>query len=180
MPLYLVRWPLLKASIIRARDETELVDKLDEVGDPGGCTWQVYRGPLWIDFDVPIEFAPNYRDDRRPMSRDELGVRGVEKLHTNQDWVQSTIPTGSDTARGMSEKILGKAFPALSKVVVNDEHSEAQLREALLDDLEPLIKYDWRQAQLGRRTDKEAEIMKLFGVSMPISGMTNRPSGDDE
>src|SRR4051812_25989076 len=55
MPLYLVRWPSLTATLIRAGSEAELMDVIDEVGTPGVCTWNVYRGPLMIDFTVPIE-----------------------------------------------------------------------------------------------------------------------------
>jgi hypothetical protein len=55
MPLYLVRWPSLAASLVRAENENELLAILDEAADPGGCTYEIYRGPVWIDFDVPFE-----------------------------------------------------------------------------------------------------------------------------
>jgi hypothetical protein len=55
MPLYLVRWPDFRASLLKADDESELVHRLDEVDDPGGCKWTEYRGPLWVDFHLPGE-----------------------------------------------------------------------------------------------------------------------------
>jgi hypothetical protein len=55
MPLYIVRWPGFRASLVKAQNEEELVDVLDEVADPAGCKWAVYRGPLWIDFDIPLD-----------------------------------------------------------------------------------------------------------------------------
>jgi len=39
MPLYLVRWPTLTASLVQADDEDELLDILDQDDDPGGCTY---------------------------------------------------------------------------------------------------------------------------------------------
>jgi len=55
MPLYLVRWPGPRASIIRAADEEELMEKIHEVDTPGQCTWSVYPDELWIDFALPIK-----------------------------------------------------------------------------------------------------------------------------
>jgi hypothetical protein len=46
MPFYIVRWPHLQASLIWAQDEDDLVYQLDESGDPSGCKWEVYDGPV--------------------------------------------------------------------------------------------------------------------------------------
>ena len=46
MPVYLVRWPDLSAALVKAGSEDELIGILDEVGNPDGCTWSIYRGPL--------------------------------------------------------------------------------------------------------------------------------------
>jgi hypothetical protein len=57
MPLYLVRWPTLVASIVRADNEDHLTDVLDEVASPGEAVWTEYDGPLWIDVSLGIEAA---------------------------------------------------------------------------------------------------------------------------
>ncbi len=31
------------------------MDVIDEVGDPGACTWHRYNGPLMIDLTVPFD-----------------------------------------------------------------------------------------------------------------------------
>jgi hypothetical protein len=49
MPIYLVRWPDLSASLVRAQHEDDLIDTLDQVANPDGCEWAVYKGPLFID-----------------------------------------------------------------------------------------------------------------------------------
>jgi hypothetical protein len=50
MPLYVVRWPDFTASLVSAADENDLVERLDQAGDPGSCTWTVYDGDVWLDF----------------------------------------------------------------------------------------------------------------------------------
>jgi hypothetical protein len=64
MPLYLVRWPDFSAAFVNARDEDDLVDQLDMLGHPGGCKWKVYRGPLHIEMDLPLEVQD--KPDKRP------------------------------------------------------------------------------------------------------------------
>lgn len=56
VPLYLVRWPGLRVSLIRARTESELMSAIDEVDFPRNCTWRRYSGPLWVDFEFPAGF----------------------------------------------------------------------------------------------------------------------------
>jgi hypothetical protein len=72
MPLYIVRWPHLQASLIEAEDDEDLVYKLDEVDDPGGCEWALYEGPVWIDFDLPL------RDEG---CRSTVRLSSVEQSH---------------------------------------------------------------------------------------------------
>ena len=38
MPIYLVRWPDLSAALVKAGSEEELLDTLDQVANPKGCT----------------------------------------------------------------------------------------------------------------------------------------------
>src|SRR2546425_12077583 len=88
MPLYLVRWPNLSAAFVMATDEVDLVDRLDMLGDPSGCRWQVYRGPLHIEIDLPIDFERKHEEgvasgaprDRYKITKlpDELGRSNVE------------------------------------------------------------------------------------------------------
>jgi hypothetical protein len=105
MPLYLVRWPTLTTSLIRANSETQLADILDEVGDPGACTWSIYRGPLIIDFEVPVEYTIRGNTPRRPCAED-VEVQ-PPKGHVE---LQVSEPDGCDTAWEMKEKIVRQAF----------------------------------------------------------------------
>ena len=44
MPIYLVRWPDLSASLVRARHEDDLIDTLDQVANPEGMRVVRVRG----------------------------------------------------------------------------------------------------------------------------------------
>jgi hypothetical protein len=78
MPIYLVRWASFTASLVRARNEAELLDILDQEADPGGCTYEVYRGPLFIDFALPFTARPRTPDAERREADGEV-TRG--RLH---------------------------------------------------------------------------------------------------
>jgi hypothetical protein len=63
MPIYLVRWPDLSASLVRASHEDELIDTLDQVANPDGCEWSVYEGRLFIGVRLPAQW---HIEDERP------------------------------------------------------------------------------------------------------------------
>ena len=50
MPIYLVQWPDLSVSVIRANDEEHLQELLDHVTEPSLAIWVEYDGPLWFEF----------------------------------------------------------------------------------------------------------------------------------
>lgn len=87
MPLYLVRWPLLSASLIQAENEDELIQHLDEVGDPSVCTWEQYDGPLWIDFELPCEIAVH-----RPGQSSESATASADGCPSESDGAALSAP----------------------------------------------------------------------------------------
>lgn len=72
MPIYVVRWPDLSASLVRAHDEEDLLDILDQVANPDGCQWSVYEGPLFIDFRLPVEWSVRDGLPEQPILRDQV------------------------------------------------------------------------------------------------------------
>jgi hypothetical protein len=94
MPIYLVRWPDLSAALVKASSEDELVEILDEVANPDGSTWSVYRGPLFLEFSLPVRFDVKDRGGRAgPILPEEVaparcargggGTRRVSTTATN-------------------------------------------------------------------------------------------------
>jgi hypothetical protein len=86
MPIYLVRWPDLSASLVRAPSEEHLLDILDQTANPEGCEWEEYDGPLAIDFRLPAEW--HIRDERAG----DLSRRTSSSSTTSGRWLGSTSP----------------------------------------------------------------------------------------
>ena len=180
MPIYLVRWPHLRASLIKARDEDDLQLKIDEVADPGGCRWQVYRGPLWVDFRLPVNLEIHARDNNEPLAMDEIVLDGVKQMIEDGELYTVSL-SGGDATVEMSFQIAKRVFPNFHKVIDRfwEDLSPDELEEALRSDLKPLLEYDWRLRQLDRRDDSRAAMMKMLGVSTTVPAMMPPPEDDD-
>ena len=184
MPIYIVRWPNLMASLVEAQDEEELVYRLDEVGDAGGCRWKEYHGPLWVDFELPVQAVMPSGNADRPWTMDEIEFDGTEKLISDPWHLESSLPEG-DTTSEMSEAIRAFAFPALGEALrssVGDEFNSEELKQAIREDTQPLLEYGWRLAQLRRRKDPEAALMQYMGTSVPFhwTGETGDDGGPQD
>src|SRR5579862_5363195 len=137
MPLYLVRWPGPRASIIQASGEDELMERIDEVDTPGQCTWSVYREELWIDFALPIKgkFAEKHPG---PLRRDEIQISDVSDFLEAE--LRVSVPE-TDTGAIMELAILRGAFPKTAAVfeeagAKGDELPDRdRLRGAIADDI---------------------------------------------
>lgn len=191
MPVYIVRWPELVVSLVSARDEEELAYRLDEAADPGGCTWQVYKGPLWVDFKLPVEVDIGVREDkRRPLSPADVEVE-IDELERDPWQLVPSESQAADTPGEMYERLRRFAFPALQRALdaAPDGDPEAidleTVKAAVAEDLQPLFEYTWRQAQLEKRDDPEAELMRQMGVTMKFGALKHptrsdaKPSDDE-
>lgn len=93
MPIYLARWPDLSAALVKARSEEDLEDLLDEIANPEGCTWSVYRGPLFIEFSLPVILDVKQRSGRAPLEPGDIAVGDVSALREGHG-LQVSIPAG--------------------------------------------------------------------------------------
>lgn len=156
MPIYLVRWQNLSAAFVSARDEEDLLDRLDELADTEGATWSVYRGPLWIEFDVPIEFEMKRRPEGQPPTLQDITITDISKFEP--PGLEVSV-AGTDTGSEMLLEVYRRAFPHLHKLfeesgLDEDPDSEGAVKTAALEDLKPLVEASWRIANRGRRTDE--------------------------
>lgn len=185
MPIYLVRWASFTASLVRARNEAELLDILDQEADPGGCTYEVYRGPLFIDFALPFTARPRTPDAERleadgELTRDDYIVEPTAEFKgmDYSDLAQPGIPC-CDAGLDMLRAIVKGAFPALSNAMeaeVNrpfsddDDDDEPPTLEkfeaALHAEVDGLVRYQARVAALDQRTDPEAALMKVLDLTV--------------
>ena len=159
MPIFLVRWPDLSAALVKAGSEDELIDVLDEIANPEGCTWSVYRGPLFIEFSLPVRFQVTDRGERAgPIRPGDVVVEDVSGLRKAEP-LEVSLAEG-DTGGDMCRAIEKKAFPHVFRARHdrNDEPSDAELRQAVEAELQTLVRASWRREQVRRREDPESKL----------------------
>jgi len=197
MPIYLVRWPGLSASLVRASDTDQLVLLLDEIGNADGCTWSVYDGPLFIDFSLPAEWSVEGAPSEGPVTLDQVVVGDIEPLVTAhvEDAMEVSFAEGDEGMESATE-ILRRAFPALHQAVERHLESdpnldlhpsppEGDLREALLEELRGLVQWSWRRAQQRRKTDRVSELAREIDMPEALARRFSElasegPLADDE
>jgi hypothetical protein len=185
MPLYAVRWPDLHVSIVKAQDERELIELLNEEDDPASCRYAVYDGPLWVNLDMPVRVSW----DRRPAP----GVRGMvvkdlERL-APEGIVQYKLDFGGGvTAFEMRRAVTGYAFPHIQRVLDEYEAGEendpsvTDLEVAVRRELEELSKHLWRSEHVQRSSDPKAKVLALLGLPEAppwLEGVWVEPEPDD-
>lgn len=174
MPLYLVRWPDLAASLVKADDEDDLVDTLDEIANPDGCKWKVYRGPVFVHFELPAKVSVNWPEGAKgPMQAEYVQVEDVRELRTGAA-LSASVADG-DTGSEMQDHVLAFAFPHLKKLFDKAE-AEAEDREtldrdavcaAVKEDTMLLVSASWRAAQLDRAQDPDSKL--AAAMDAPVS-----------
>jgi len=191
MPIYIVRWPDLSASLVRAASEEELPLILDQVANPEGCEWSVYEGPLFINFRLPVQW--NVRDERpgRPVAPEQLVIESVGAMASVPvaHAMELEIAEGDD-GLDMAAEILREAFPAIHAATERYVHGaeegpgdgvlpEAQLRKAVHAELSRFLGVSWRQAQLEGRTDKVSQLARIMDMPESLVRRHVERAGED-
>jgi hypothetical protein len=197
MPIYLVRWPDLSASLVKAVDEEELVLLLDDVGNADGCRWSTYDGPLFIDVRLPVEWSPG-EASAGPLEpgQVELGSLGALEHTEVEEALELTFAPGEEGLR-MAAEIIRQAFPVLHAALERFEAaaerhdtgeaiSKADLRDALHGELVRAQQWSWRRAQLRLRSDPVSQLAADFDMAESLVRRLSEaetsdsgPDGDD-
>ena len=90
MTLYLVKWQDGTSALIRAEDADHLTYLLDQLADPGIASWQVYDGPLWLEFPRIGEELPTSEDEIDPFAID-LGSAKVAETDWGGDFQREML-----------------------------------------------------------------------------------------
>lgn len=181
MPIYLVRWPEMRVSLIQAEDSDELVYLLDEAGDPGGCSWEVYDGPLWFDLKLPVDVRVRGGIGDKPVSEADIEVDTGELV--SEPWWMDAAVGDSDTGSEMLGAIRSSVFPNLHAVLEATEGEDVDRREletAVRRDLKPLLQYSWRHAQVQSQEGPEAELMREMGITTPANEIFDTGTREDD
>ena len=181
MPLYLVRWPDLSASLVRADNEEHLLDILDQEANPEGSEWSEYDGPLAINFQLPAKWSITDERPGEPTAPSQVVIEDVGPM-IRQHIVESLEVSlaGGDEGHDMGEAILEKAFPLLQAAAEKFRSSEdaceadfllheADLRKALHAELVRMLKATWRHAQVKRGTDPISKLAQEMDLPMDLA-----------
>jgi hypothetical protein len=181
MPLYLVRWPDLSASLVRAENGEHLLDILDQEANPEGCEWSEYDGPLAINFQLPARWSIKDERPGEPTAPSQVIIEDVGPM-IPQHLVESleVSRAGGDEGHDMCEAILEKAFPRLQAAAEQFRSSEeaaeadfllpeADLRKALHAELARMLKATWRHAQVKRGADPISKLAQEMDLPMDLA-----------
>ncbi|HEX8699340.1 MAG TPA: hypothetical protein VF815_10925 [Myxococcaceae bacterium] len=175
MPLYLVRWPDLSVALVKARNEDELLMRLDEYADPTGCQWMVYRGDVFLDFSIPIKIKrnPTSQTQQEPLTDNQLAV-DVESISNFDGGMLKLLKLGDD----LESSIMEYAFPHLNSLwnEYMDELIEGRIdtklrnkvRSAALRDLQPYVQASWHIKNMERSDDPVDRIARMAGTSSAV------------
>jgi hypothetical protein len=175
MPLYVVRWPNLSAALVRAADEDELVDHLDQLSSPTGCTWRVYNGPIHIEFELPVEF-----DDIREGGAKTTTDVVLKKFDGLWEGTFDCHVPLTDNGMEMWRQVKQFAFPNISAVFDDPTGAgptEEQVRAAVHGDLEVYVRATWQDEHLRRSDDPDARIALMLRTSLrQVKNILKRPA----
>ena len=180
MPIYLVRWPDLSASLVRARHEADLIDILDQVGNPDGCEWSDYEGPLFIDFRLPAAWRVEEERPGEPVTPGQVVIGDVGRMATEPILETLELSLAGNGGHDTGMEILRAAFPlisaAIEKLRDSDEElasegvvPEAELRDALHGELVRRLQWSWRHAQLCKKTDELSALARQMDLPVTLA-----------
>ena len=197
MPIYLVRWPDLSASLVRTSSEEELLVILDQVANPEGCEWSVYEGPLFIDFRLPVEWSVRDAGTREPVVPEQVVIDDVSRMATEPvvETMEVSLADGDDGFDTGAE-VIRLAFPEIHAAVENLYKSdealeregalpEADLRKALHSELVRLLRSSWRRAQLRKKDDPISNLAREMDLPVMLARkyaeiVSKRQIGDED
>ena len=181
MLIYLVRWPDLSASFVRADSEEHLLDILDQVGNPDDCQWSVYEGPLFIDFRLPVEWTVQEDGRESPVTPQQVVIGDTSRMADGGvvDAMPLCLAEGDDGYETGAE-VLRLAFPQLHAAVEESYKNggspdpeealpEAELRNALSAELDQFFTGYWRRAHLGKKADAVSMLAREMDLPVKLA-----------
>ena len=181
MPLYLVRWPNLSCSLVRAEDEDDVLFILDELSDTTGARITLYDGPLFLDLTLPTDKAYPIKADvtRRPLSSDDVEIGDVSRIAAREFTLD--VPE-TDTGYDMVDAMLEGAFPHLHAALADDfEPTIEAVEEAVRAEALVAVQASWRREAMMNQGGEDAELAATLGVSMDyVEALRARIAAEDE
>lgn len=165
MPLYIVRWPNLSCSLIKARSKHDALYIIDELGNTTGVEITRYNGPVFFDFTLPTDRPYPIKDDvdHAPLTDADVEIGDVSRIAEGEFPV--VIPC-AESAIEMRDAIIATAFPHLHRALQEDEVSVEAVEEAIRKEALVAVKASWREAGLWAHGTEDEQLAALLG--MPV------------
>ena len=100
----MVKWADGTAALIRAMNDGDLIELLDEVGDPSAAGWRTSDGPLWLEFPKIDSALPDGDISPYDLSIGRPEAAPAVSLKTNSS--QRCIPTFRRSAAARRARIV--------------------------------------------------------------------------
>jgi len=182
---------------VRARDEDELIETLDQVANPDGCEWAVYKGPLFIDFRLPADWRIEDERPGEPVTPEQVVIGDVGRMATEDVVDAMELSLVGDDGHDTGMAILRTAFPAVHAAIEtlcdSDEElaSEgvvptAALLDALHGELVRRLHWSWRHSQLRKKTDALSALARQMDAPLALVrkyaelARGERPKGEED
>jgi len=167
MPLYVVRWPNLSCSLVKADDEDQVLYIIDELGDITGASISLYEGPVFLDFNLPTDKPYPIKEnvEHAPLSSDDIEIGDVSRIAEGEFPVDfAACDTGTDMLHAIREA----AFPHLHQVLEEhwEEPNQEAVEEAIKTEALVAVQASWRETALWANGTEDEQIAALLG--MPV------------
>lgn len=167
MPLFIVRWPNLSCSLVKADDEDEVLYIIDELGDITGARISLYDGPVFLDITLPTDKPYPIKDgvEHSPLTSEDIEIGDVSRIAEGEfPVVIAPCDTGGDMLRAMREA----AFPHLHAALEEhwDEPNVPAVEEAIRAEALVAAQASWRETALWTHGTEDEQLAALMG--MPV------------
>lgn len=167
MPLFVVRWPNLSCSLVKAEDEDQVLYIIDELGDITGAQISLYEGPVFLDFNLPTDKRFPIKEDveHSPLTSDDIEIGDVSRIAEGEFPVEIA---DCDTGNEMLHAIREAAFPHLHAALEEhwDEPNVPAVEEAIRAEALVAVQASWRETALWTNGTEDEQIAALMG--MPV------------
>jgi hypothetical protein len=165
MPLFIVRWPNLSCSLIKANDRDHVLYLMDELGDITGAQISLYEGPVFLDFTLPTDKPYPIKDgvDHAPLTSDDIEIGDISRIAAGEFPVE--IPC-CDTGGAMLWAIRAAAFPHLHAALEQDfgEPTLAVVTDAIRAEALVAVQASWRETALWTHGSEDEQLAALLGI----------------
>ena len=186
MPSYVVRWPMLSAALVRADDEDDLLDQLDEQANPQNCRYEVYDGPLFVDFNLNAKLNIKRRSKTNVVLDEDIKLDSMEIF---EEGPMEVIAGECETGEEMCEEVLRFAFPNTHEAYWDEMRDEpdatdplqrAELEQAVVKDSMELVKAAWNTRAIENATDEESKLARELDMPKRLVEYHKRMAEADE